>query len=303
VSLSFLSGLLFCGGFFVPAPLGTAGLLFCPAPLALLGARENNRWMTVGLAAVSMFLALFFGPLFCLYFLLGEGLLCFGLSLPLGKLEKGSESLLFCTGISIASKVVFFTVMVALTGKNPFIPDLEALNAAFSRVSMTALSRGGDAASLEDSLKQMLAIAPYMLPSLVLLSSMLDSFLNYKLCEFFQRGRPRAFPALPPLGEWRFSKSILGACLFAFALPLLVETDNWPLGAMLEFNLKFLVNVFFFLQGFSLVWWWLSKRKVHLVLRLLAAVSLLFPLLGIWSVALGVGDLCFDFRTRTLKRP
>ena len=302
VSLSSLSALLFCAGSLVPAPVGTAALLFCPTPLALLGAKENNCWMTAGLIGTSALLALFFGPLFCLYFLMGEGLLCFGLSLPLGKLEKGSESLLFCTVISILSKVVFFAVMMALTGRNPFIPDLDALNAAFSRMSGTVLDQGKDATFLQDSLEQMASLAPYMLPSLILLSSMFDSFFNYKLCEFFQRGRPRAFPALPPLGEWRFPKSLLWAFLFAFALPLLVETDGWPLGGMLEFNLKFLVNVFFFLQGFSLVWWWLLKRKVHLFLRLLAAGALFFPLLGIWSVALGVGDLCLDLRTRTLKR-
>ncbi|MDR2175630.1 MAG: YybS family protein [Synergistaceae bacterium] len=300
--MSSLSALLFCSGSLVSSPIGTAALLFCPTPLALLGARESNRWMAAGLIGISAFLSLFFGPMFCFYFLMGEGILCFGLSLPLGKLEKGSESLLFCTAVSILSKVVFFTVMVNLTGKNPFVPDLEALNAALSRMSGTMLSQGRDAAFLEDSLKQMASLAPYMLPSLILLSSMFDSFFNYKLCEFLQRGRPRAFPALPPLGEWRFPKSLLWAFLFAFALPLLADTNDWPLGAMLEFNMKFLVNVFFFLQGFSLVWWWLLKRKVHLFLRLLAAGALFFPLLGVWSVALGVGDLCLDLRTRTLKR-
>jgi uncharacterized protein YybS (DUF2232 family) len=195
-------------------------------------------------------------------------------------------------------------VMVAWTGQNPFIPNTEALNALFSQMSAAMLSQGGgtDAAFLENSLKQMVSFVPYMLPSLILLSSMFDSFLNYKLCGFLQRGQPRAFPALPPLGEWRFPKSLLWAFLFAFALPLLVETDGWPLGTMLEFNLKFLVNVFFFLQGLSLVWWWLLKRKVHLFLRLLIAGALFFPLLGVWSVALGVGDICLDLRTRTWKK-
>jgi uncharacterized protein YybS (DUF2232 family) len=280
-----------------------AALLFCPAPLAILGAKENNRWMAAGLLGISALLSLFFGPLLCFYFLMGEGILCFGLSLPLGRLEKGSESLFFCTAVSILSKIVFFVTMEALTGKNPFVPDVEALSAALSRMSATMLEQGKDAAFLEDSLKQMASFAPYMLPSLIMLSSMLDSFLNYRLCEYIQRGRPRAFPALPPLGEWRFPRSLLWALLFAYALPLLFETDGWPLGTMMEFNLKFLVSVFFFLQGLSLVWWWLLKWKVHLFLRLLAAGALFFPLLGVWSVVLGMGDLCLDFRMRTLKKP
>jgi uncharacterized protein YybS (DUF2232 family) len=297
-----LSALLFCAGSLLAPPAGTLALLFCPTPLALLGAKENNRWMAAGLAGIAALLSLFFGPLFCFYFLMGEGTLCFGLSLPLGRVQKGSESLFFCTAVSILSKIVFFSVMLLLTGRNPFVPDVEALNAVFSRMSAATPGQGGDGAFLEESLRQMASLAPYMLPSLILLSSMFDSFLNYKLCEFIQRGHQRAFPALPPLGEWRFPRSLLWAFLFAFTLPLLIETDGWPLGTMLELNLKFLVNVFFFLQGLSLVWWWLLKRKVHLFLRLLAAGALFFPLLGVWSVALGVGDLCLDLRARTLKK-
>jgi uncharacterized protein YybS (DUF2232 family) len=148
----------------------------------------------------------------------------------------------------------------------------------------------------------MIALAPYMLPSLILLSSMLDSFLNYRLCEFAQRGHPRALPALPPLEDWRFPRSLLWAFLFAFTMPLLVKTDGWALGTMMELNLKFLVNVFFFLQGLSLVWWWLSRKKIHWILRFLIAGTLFFPLLGIWSIALGVGDICLDFRARTSKK-
>jgi uncharacterized protein YybS (DUF2232 family) len=300
VFFSSLSVLLFCTGLLAVPLASTLALLFCPAPLALLGAKENNYWMAAGLAGSSLLLALFLGPLFFVYFLLGEGLLCFGLSLPLGKLTKGSDSLFFCTAISILSKILFFVTMVNLTGKNPFIPDAESLNAVFSQ--MTGWSGGTDTTFLEDSLKQMVSLAPYMLPSLILLSSMFDSFLNYKLCEFVQRGCARVFPALPPLGEWRFPKSLLWAFLFAFVLPLLVKTDGWPLGTMLELNLKFLVNVFFFLQGLSLVWWWLLKRKVHPFLRLLVVGALFFPLLGVWSVALGVGDVCLDLRARSLKK-
>jgi uncharacterized protein YybS (DUF2232 family) len=295
VFLSSLSALLFCVGFLIAFPAGTAALLFCPVPLAILGARENNWWMAAGLAGVSVTLSLFFSPLLCFYFLMGEGILCFGLSLPLGRLERGSESLFFCTGVSILSKIIFFTVMVALTGKNPFVPDVNTLSAAFP-------PEGGDAALMETSLQQMASLAPYMLPSLILLSSMLDSYLNYRLCEFIQRGHPRAFPALPAFEEWRFPKSLLWVVVVAFGLPVLVETNGWPLGTMLEFNLKFMVTVFFFLQGLSLVWWWLSKRNVHLLLRLVAAGAFFFPLLGVWSVALGVGDLCLDFRARMLKK-
>jgi uncharacterized protein YybS (DUF2232 family) len=71
---------------------------------------------------------------------------------------------------------------------------------------------------------------------------------------------------------------------------------------MLEVNLKFLVNVFLFLQGISLIWWWLTKRAMHVLLRILIVLLLCLPILGMWVIALGVGDMCFDFRTKKQKQ-
>ena len=140
-----------------------------------------------------------------------------------------------------------------------------------------------------------------MLPSVILLSSIFDSFLNYRLCETLQRRRAETlFLTLPPFGEWRFPKSLLWSLACAFLLPFFTGDQGWILWSMLEVNLKFLVLVFFFLQGISLVWWWLSRRAAHFLLRVL--VVALLSVLGPWVAALGVGDLCFDFRARKMKK-
>ena len=292
------SALLFCAGSFVP-PLGMAALLFSPTPLVLLGAREGKKWMTAGIFFASGLLALLFGPLFSLYYLLGQGLLCFGLILPLGRVKNGSEALFFCMGVAIASKVVFMASVVSMTGQNPFMLNPDALRDMVSQMYSGVLSRGGmDAATFNESMEQVVSFVPYMLPSLILMSSALDSFLNYKLCEFLQRKQAVVFPALPPFGEWRFPKSLLWALVFAFILPLALDTEGEPLLTMLEVNLKFLVNVFFFLQGMSFVWWWLLKRKMHFLLRIMILALLSLPVLGMWAIALGVGDMCLDLRAK-----
>jgi uncharacterized protein YybS (DUF2232 family) len=149
---------------------------------------------------------------------------------------------------------------------------------------------------LNDAVEQAITLISYMAPSLIIFSSMLDSFLNYRLCETLQRRRTVALPALPSLGAWRFSRSLFWALLCGFALPVVAE--EWPLSVMLGLNLKFLVNLFFFLQGISLIWWWLTERAVHVLLRGLIVALLCLPILGMWVIALGVGDICFDFRTR-----
>lgn len=299
LTLSLSSALLYSAGAFVPF-IGAAALLFSPTPLALLGVRENIKWMIPGLTIAGLFLYLLFGPWFALYFLVGEGLLCFGLALPPGRVKKGSEALFFCTTVSIVSKILFMGMVVVLTGNNPFILKTDALRSLM--MQMYSGMWGQDATAFKESMEQIVTLAPYMLPSLIVLSSMLDSFLNYRLCETLQRKRPVVFPPLPSFGKWMFPKSILWALLLAFVLPLAVEDSSNPVWTMLELNLKFLVNVFFFLQGLSLVWWWLSKRGVHVLLRILIAILLALPVLGMWVIALGAGDICLDFRKRKPKK-
>ncbi|MDR1622899.1 MAG: YybS family protein [Synergistaceae bacterium] len=297
--LSLTSALLFCVGSFIP-PLGMTAFLFSPMPLALLGARENKAWMTAGLLGASTVLGLFFGPWFFLDFLLAQGFLCFGLTLPLGKVKNGGESLLICIGASIVSKIMFVGLTFALTGRNPFMWDPNALRTLLAHMYGGVLDQGTQTAALDQSMEQAVELLPYMLPSLILLSSMLDSFLNYRLCETLQRNRAVPFPGLPSFENWRFPKSLLWTLLFAFALPFLFEKG--PLSTMLEINLKFLVSVFFFLQVISLVWWWLSQRAVHFLLRVFIVVLLFLPILGMWAFVLGIGDICLDFRARKIQR-
>ena len=301
-TLSLSSVLLFCTGSLVPS-IGIAAYLFSPTPLALLGAREGKKWMIVGLACASIFLFFCFGSLFFFYFFLGQGLLSFGLALPLGRLEKGSENLTFCTTVSVISKTLLIAVLVLSTGYNPFVMDPNSLRTLLSQMYSGMLAQGSSEAALfGETVEQMVNLFPYMAPSLILSYSMIDSFFNYKLCESLQRKKTCKFPPLPMFGEWRFPKSLLWALLFAFALPLVEETRNWPLGLMLEINLKILVSIFLFLQGVSLVWWWLTNRRVHFLLRVFILILLALPVFGMGIGMLGAADIGLDFRTRTKNK-
>ena len=299
--LSMMSAALFCALPFVP-PLGMTAFLFSPTPLALLGARENKTWMVWGLLGATLLLSLV-NFQFALYFLLSDGLLCLGLTLPLGKLKSGGESLLFCTVASIVSKIVWVALLISLTGHNPFAIDPNKLRTILTETYSWMVIQGErEAEFFRESMEQAVMLTPYMVPSLVILYSMLDSFLNYRLCETLQRPYKTKFPALPSFKEWRFPKSLLWALIFAFALPFFTEKETWRLWIMLGVNLKLLVLMFFFLQGVSLVWWSLARLTINFLLRVLVVALLLLPGLNMGVIAIGVGDACLNFRARKIKQ-
>ncbi|GHS91910.1 hypothetical protein AGMMS49957_18720 [Synergistales bacterium] len=228
--------MLFCAGAVVPF-VGMAALLFCPTPLAILGARENDFLAVAGLAMASLIVMPIFGLWVSIYFFLGEGVICLGLTLPLGRVKKGAECLFLCVVVSILSKLLLLGLMTSLRGQNPFMMDAESMRIFLSQMTQ---SIGGDVEEANEVASRMADIAAWMMPSLILLSSIFDSFFNYKLCEILQRklSLRRTFPPLTPFDSWRFPQSLLWAFVFAFALPIFMD-ENDALGGMVEVNLKF----------------------------------------------------------------
>ncbi|GHV49104.1 hypothetical protein FACS1894204_13590 [Synergistales bacterium] len=188
--------MLFCAGAIIPF-VGMAALLFCPTPLAILGARENDFLAAAGLAAASLILLPIFGAWVSLYFFLGEGVLCLGLTVPLGRVKKGVECLFLCVVVSVLSKLLLLALMVSLRGQNPFMMDAESMKIFLSQMTQ---GLGGGAEETSEVASRMADLASWMLQSLILLSSIFDSFFNYKLCEALQHkfNLHRNFPPLTP---------------------------------------------------------------------------------------------------------
>ncbi len=286
---------LFSVGFFVPV-LGFGGFLAVPLPLALLGMREGARWQAAGVALSGGGLALLLDPLSALYYLIAQAPLSCALSFVSRGWRKGAEALLLCSGISIASKLLLLGVFLALTGHNPLMPDPEQIRLLLTRLYAELSLDGEQAWVLREAVDGMAALFPYMLPSLVLVSSLFESFVNYGLGALYRRGRVQSLPPLPPFSDWRFSRTLLPAMLLAFLMGFFAS--DWTPGAMFAMNLKIVLDVFFFVQGLSLLWWWFARWRVGMFWRCLALAFFVLPVFWFWLVLLGVGDMIFDLRRR-----
>lgn len=290
-----LAALLFSSGIFVPVA-GFWGLLMSPLPLAVLGLREGPRWQTAGMMFAGGSLLFLLDPLSALYFLIAQGPLAYALSFSSRFRSSGSEALLFCSGVSIVSKLFLLGIFLALTGHNPLMPDPDQLRILLTRLYAELPLEGEQARALREAAEGMAALFPHMLPSLVVIASMLDAFVNYRLAVFLQRGRVRVPPPLPRFSEWRFSRTLLPAMFLAFFLGFF--DPDWAPGVLFAMNLKLVLNIFFFFQGFSLLWWWFARRRIGLFWRFLVGTLLLLPVFWLWFVFLGAGDMLFDLRRR-----
>ena len=290
---SMLTVFLVSVGTVVPI-LGFWGTLLCPLPLALLGYRDGTRWMAAGLFLTEGLLL--FAPSLALYFVLG----CFPVSLALFFVSrarwKGSESVAVCVLVSLGAKLLLLAAFWGLTGRNILLPD-----AAQAEAALRSLSVGlplDEARAVQEAVRQAIALFPYMMPSMLLLWSMLDAVIDYRLCVYFQREAASRPPALSPFTTWRFPRSLLPAMVLSFFLGYVWKADTWLQGAMFAANLRLVLNVFFFVQGLALALWWLERRQVRPFLRLSLLAVMLLPLMWTWVILIGVSDMAFDLRAR-----
>lgn len=289
-----LSVLLFMAGVYLPI-IGVAVALAAPAPIALAGLRYNLRTTFIGIIFALLIVYILFGELVTVSFMIGTALLGLSLALTAPRVKTAGEAMLLFVASSVALKVAFMFAMIAITGHNPFLFDEASLREMFSSFP---------SAGTDEMFSLMIKQLPLIIPSFLTLAAGLDCLVNYLLVskiELKVRGEKTPVPNMPSLGEWRFPRSILSALLVALLLPFFSGDEPSRVLISVELNLKIIVNVMFFIQGLSFVWWWTARKNFQRGIRLLIFIVLMIPIFSMGVVALGIGDIWLNLRDRLDK--
>lgn len=304
-SFSAAAALLFSVGNLFPV-LSYWGQALSPLPLAVIGCRRGfARMYTASVfAAVLLMLPLLPGlpmhPMLVMYFLIGYVPPAFAIVFSAKLRIKSDMSLLMCVCVSIAAKVVMMIVFWLLTGRNFMLPDTEQFRMMLDGVYAAQSPDASNASAVRDAVRTMMYLMPYMIPSILMIMSGLESVFCYVLCERMQRGRKGELSLLPLPSHlnWRFSQSLLPALLLSFCLGIIFNADEWMDAAMFSVNLKLLLNILLFIQGMSVIFWWTNKRGFGRGAKTAVFILMLIPLMWVWVILLGVTDMAFDVRSR-----
>lgn len=301
-----LAVVLFLASNFLPI-IGLAFVFFCPAPLVVLGLRHHLKSSILGVMVGTLLVTSFMGVLGGLFFLLGFGILGVGLGYLARKFKSGVDIVLYGIGISLTSKLILMLITIKITGINPFSLDpkemTQVANQIFDFYQKHNIA-SENLSSVKEELERTLRLIPLMFPALLTLASTLDSWLSYAISRIvIVRIGKEELPPLPPFGEWRFPKSVFWALVAAVFLSFI--GTKFPQPNVFEsagLNLRLIVQVLFLVQGLSLIWFFLSVKRVGKGLRFfLVACSLFLPFFSLLTLLLGITDMWFDLRAK-IKR-
>lgn len=135
-----------------------------------------------------------------------------------------------------------------------------------------------------------------LFPALLALESLAALALAWAL--FHRVSRTRIGPPLSPLREFRFGDQLIWGLLAGTAMAVIPS-----LGALrgLGLNLMVFFGALYALRGLGVLIWFLGSHRVALALLIVASV-ILWPVVGVLSLGLGLGDTWIDWRGR-LRQP
>ena len=291
---------LILAGSFLPL-FGVLGIMLCPVPLSVLGCAEGRKSMSAAELLIEATLFLVISPVLAAYYLLG----CAPLSATLFMLSQESfrdakkltagESYLICAGASILFKALLLWAFWFFTGRNILFPDQTQLNEIMTQLY-------GDNPELMTALRQIIAIFPRLMPSLLVIFAGIESYLNYSLCysvtrKFFPASKTYP-PELPPFTLWRFPVSIFFVSLGAFALGWLIDAEADLTVMMFILNLQIVANVIMFAEGLSLSFWLMEGFRRRKGIKMALGAVMFLPFFWPWLIVIGMCDMTLNMRER-----
>ena len=134
-------------------------------------------------------------------------------------------------------------------------------------------------------------------PGLLLIVSLMDSFLTYQVTKAVLSRLGQKMKDFTPFWQWQLPSYTVALFLLGKLFTMLEV--YWPLGILnfIGLNLMVIFSVAFFIQGFSLLAYFLGRWNVSKILRIIIILLIFFnPIVTQLIFWAGMLDILFNFR-------
>jgi len=297
--LASLTVLLSVMGIYLPI-IGAFISFTWPVPIIILGLRHGLKWSLLATAVSGLILALLVTPMQALALVLGFGLL----GIVLGEAIRRDLSVGKIIGIgavaSLFSKVLLFGVGSLILGVNSFTENFTMIQKSMDQVLTMYTQMGMDKnqlATMRESLHNVVELMKIIFPALLVVASILDTFLNYLISQLILKRLGYPAKKVPPFAEWRLPMWVAGG--FVIGIIFLIVGQHYKIEGLttIGLNLQYFSSMLFLIQGFSVASYYLRKFKVvGLVKWLIFIMLFITPFLVGILVWVGLLDIFFNYR-------
>ena len=285
-------------GLFVPV-LALASLLW-PVPVIVIVKRYGLKYGVYSTIASGLIVGMVSEPIYAAYVILSYGALGLSIGYGVHKNFRAGRILAITAVVSLLSKLLLMYAVTRLMGVNPLEVQLESMEKGLE-LSMGFYDRMGldVPEEMREGLFSSFELLRVMLPAILVMVAVLDSYLNYTVARIVLRRLGLRLEALPPFAEWRAP----GNLMIGFLLLMALSIAGGYLGLgnidVVAGNILLLFQIVFLAQGISVAYFFLMRRGINKVFAIILIVLILFNQpLALVAVLTGLLDTLFDFRRR-----
>lgn len=280
--------------------LGTFAILIWPVPIVILGVRHGLKTSILSTVVAGIFVAMISGPFQAVTIVVSFGLVGIAMGWAIRKDWSAFKVLGVGSAASLVSKVALVFISMLIMGINPLIEEIVILKESLEMAGSFYQKMGIDPQTVETTIENFtrgLDLLPLIIPAIFIIASALDAFLTYIVTKAVLKRMGQQLKDITPFWQWRFPDYTVAFFLLGNLLVLL-ET-YWPVGVLkcIGMNLTMVFGFAFFIQGFSLLAYYLGKFNVGKIFRLLIVFFIFVnPLFMQVLFFVGLLDILFNFR-------
>lgn len=271
-----------------------------PVLFIILGTRYGENYALLGLVISTFSIGLMVGMI--------SGILIFIAFTPLTisiiytlKMRKSSFTVLsISTLVFLLSTLLIIGIMKNMTGIS-IINEIEELFTQILDYQIEILKNtelsNYEVLKVKDFLENAYDYIILIMPSIIMMSSMITAYINYLLSSLSLRKLGYGVVSIPKFSRFKLPNNILLGTGIMFLGVFILRKFELLYYQAVFVNLTVIISFLFFTQGLSVIDYMLIKKGVKIILRILIVIifTIIIPL-G-WVIPLiGVFDAIFDFR-------
>ena len=292
-------------GIYVPI-IGMLAILLWPLPVIVLVVRHGVRWGVMAVVVASLITAMIVEPATALRLAIAFGPV--GIMLGLGyRLQwSGVKIVVSCMAVSMLAKIAGLMLVFLLTGIEPFGNQFTMMEESFAQTADMYRAMGVNEtqiAVIRQNFIENMAIVKLLLPLIVMLMGLLDTFLNYIDGGKILKRLGESVPVFPAFTEWRLPSAFLFAYAFSIIGLYWGKTREIEMLFQISMNVNMACTIAGIVEGVSLYRYAVRYHNWSSIVSGIVLVLIFFGgiLLNILALV-GLLDTYFDYRARYFKK-
>lgn len=279
---------------------------FFAVPLAVLTVRQGTGKGFEALFVALIVLSILISPLLAVKLIFGSGV-C-GIALGWGVRKNFGAVKIFVTTllVSFTAQVFSFMLLMALMDVNFIEKQIELVRESFNESFAMYESMGVDKESIAESKRELepaLHVIASLMPTLVLLSSLISSLAIWFTSKWIFPKLQLKLPTFPNFAEWKFHAIFLYLAAFGALGLYWGVTRGWARIESISLNILLITISIGLVQGLALLSALFDKWNVSKFVRVFFYVLIFLNVFLIQLVAItGLVDMLVDYRKKIFDR-